>query len=80
MASHAKMDLETFRNTFVANDIDFSYVTENIKTELLWNTLIFYLYSNRVTVNLSEIDEQLKLYQNKMLKSNKLKYIQILLM
>ena len=31
----------------------------------MWNSLIFYLYSNRISVNLSEIDEQLKLFQNK---------------
>ena len=65
MASHAKMDLETFRNTFVANDIDFSYVTENIKTELLWNTLIFQLYKDTISINIDEINEELKQLKDK---------------
>ena len=48
-----------------ANGINFLNIIEQIKTELLWNSLIFELYKDRLSVNLSEIDEQLKLIQNK---------------
>ena len=59
------MDLATFENTFVANGINFSNIIDRIQTELLWNSLIFELYKDRLTINLKEIDEQLKLIQNK---------------
>jgi len=59
------MDYDTFRNTFIANEINFSQVIDQIQTELLWNSLIFQLYKNRLVINLDEIDEQLKSIQNK---------------
>jgi len=44
----------------------FNNLIENkVKIDLLWNSLIFYFYNNKISVNLNEIDEQLKLYQNK---------------
>ena len=60
MANNLKMDLDAFKNIFVINGIDFSIITNQIKTELLWNSLIFELYKNRLSINLDEIDEQLK--------------------
>ena len=33
--------------------------------ELLWNTLIFQIYKNNININKDEIEEQLKLIQNK---------------
>ena len=65
MANHAKMDMDTFRNTFVANNIDFSYVTESIKTELMWNTLIFQLYKDTISINLDEINDELEKLKGK---------------
>ena len=65
LAKNINVDLNTLKKMFVANELDFSILENQIKTELLWNSLIFYLYRNRVTVNLQEIDEQLKLKQNK---------------
>ena len=37
------MDTDTLKNTFTANKIDFSQVITQLKTELLWNSLIFQL-------------------------------------
>ncbi len=65
IANKINIDVPTLKKICESNGLDFSLVEDKVKTDLLWNTLIFYLYSNRVTVNLSEIDEQLKLYQNK---------------
>ena len=65
LAENVYMDYDTFKNTFIANGIDFSQVIDQIQTELLWNSLIFQLYKNRLTINLDEIDEQLKSIQNK---------------
>jgi parvulin-like peptidyl-prolyl isomerase len=65
LANRINMDVATLKNICLSNKLDFSIIEDQIKTDLLWNGLIFNLYSNRVSVNLNEIDEQLKLYQNK---------------
>ena len=65
LASRIKIDVDTLKSIFESNNLDFSTVKDQIKTELLWNSLIFNLYRNRLSINLEEIDEQLKLNQNK---------------
>ena len=64
-AQNINMDLDTFKNTFVVNKINFSDISSRVKTELLWNSLIFELYKNRLIVNEDEINDQLKAIQNK---------------
>ena len=68
LASNLNMDVNTLENTFIVNGIPFSQVIDQIRVELLWNTLIFELYKNRLTVNIDEINEQLKSIQNKIIK------------
>ena len=63
LANNLDMDLDTLRNTLLANDIDFSYLINRITIELLWNSLIFNLYKDRITINIEEIDEKLKIFQ-----------------
>jgi len=65
LASRLNMDLEVLKNVCVSNGLDFAIIEEQIKTELLWNTLMYNLYQNIISINLGEIDEQLKLSQNK---------------
>jgi len=65
MASESNMDIDTLKNTFLANGIQFTNIIDQIETELLWNSLIFKLYKDRLSINLDEINEQLKLIQNK---------------
>ena len=65
MASNLNVSLETLKKVFSRNEIDFSNVIDRIKTDLLWNSLIFQIYQNRLSINIDEIDEQLKLIQNK---------------
>ena len=65
LASNANVDLATLKNICASNGLDFSIIENQMKTELLWNSLIFHLYRNKISVNLSEIDKQLKLNQNK---------------
>ena len=59
------VDVETLKNIFSSNELDFSLWENQVKTELLWNSLIFHLYKNRLSINVEEIEEQLKLIQNK---------------
>ena len=65
LASRINMDIDTLKNICLSNELDFSIIENQVKTELLWNSLMFYLYKNKISINLGEIDEQLKLYQNK---------------
>ena len=65
LAVNVNMDLDTLRNTFITNDLDFSVVREQVKTEVLWNSLIFEIYKDRLFVNQEEINEQLKSFQQK---------------
>ncbi len=65
LASNIGVDLDTLKNICASNDLDFSLVENQVKVELLWNSLIFQLYKDRLTINVEEIDDQLKLIQNK---------------
>ena len=65
LANNININVETLKNICATNDLDFSLVEDQIKTELLWNSLIFHLYKNRISINIDEINDQLKLVQNK---------------
>ena len=65
IASKIGVNVETLKKICISNGLDFIIIEDQIKTDLLWNTLIFNFYRNRISVDLNEIDEQLKLYQNK---------------
>jgi peptidyl-prolyl cis-trans isomerase SurA len=64
LAYEVDMDLERLKNTFLTNEISFELVIDQIKTELLWNSLIFEIYKSRLQINQDEIEDQLKLIQN----------------
>jgi len=61
LASNLNVDIDTFKKICEANDLDFSVIEDRLKTDLLWNSLIFYTYRDKITISLDEIDEQLKL-------------------
>ena len=60
VSDNLNIDLSTLKDAFIANEINFADIVEQMKTELLWNTLIFEIYKNRLTVNKDEIQEQLE--------------------
>jgi len=65
VASQVGLNLEKLKEICASNELDFSIIEDGIRTNLLWNSLIFYYYRDRISVNLDEIDEQLKLNQTK---------------
>jgi len=65
LANNVSMDLDTLKNICESNALDFSLIEDQVKIELFWNTLIFELYKNRIKINAEEIEERLKLIQNK---------------
>ena len=64
-ANHLNMDIDSFKQVFITNEIDFSILTERIEIDLLWNSLIFAIYKGRLSVNLDEINEQLESFSKK---------------
>tara|TARA_B100000029_G_scaffold491029_1_gene550713 strand:- start:94 stop:1035 length:942 start_codon:yes stop_codon:yes gene_type:complete len=65
LAENLQIDVDTLKNITASNELDFSLIEEQIKVELLWNSLIFQLYKDRLSINVEEIEEQLKNIQNK---------------
>jgi len=65
LANRLNMDVDTLKNICISNGLDFNLVKSQIEIELLWNTLIFQIYKNRLTINEIEINEQLTAIQNK---------------
>tara|TARA_B100001123_G_C15331486_1_gene1031333 strand:- start:136 stop:1077 length:942 start_codon:yes stop_codon:yes gene_type:complete len=65
IANDINMDVDTLKDICAANEIDFDIVVDQIKTELLWNSLIFDLYKNRISINEAEINEQLSMIESK---------------
>ena len=65
LANNINKDVVTLKNICKSNNLDFSIIEDQIKLELMWNSLIFQLYKNRISINLEEIDEQLRSVQNK---------------
>ena len=65
LAQSINVDIDTLQNTLISNGVRYETLTDSYKTELLWNTLIFELYKNNMTVNKEEVEEQLASVQNK---------------
>ena len=65
LANNINIDLNTLKKRCESNGLNLSMVEDQIKVELMWNSLIFQLYKDRLSINLDEIDEQLKLIKNK---------------
>ncbi len=65
ISSNLEMDLDTLKSVFAANGIDFSDIEKQFETELLWNSLIFEIYKNRLIINVDEIEEELKSLEKK---------------
>ena len=59
------MDIDTLKNLCESNELDFSKIENQIKTELYWNSLIFELYKQNLNINQAEIEDRLRLNQNK---------------
>ena len=47
---------EVFKNY----NIDYNVFVENYKTELIWNTLIFQMYKDQISVNVVDVENELK--------------------
>ncbi len=60
LVKRINIDIDQLKNMLASNGIEFSSIINQIRIELLWNTLIFEIYKDRLSVSASEIEEQLK--------------------
>ena len=66
LTSNLNIDLDTLEQTLIANGINLSVINDQISIDLLWNSLIFLLYKDRLSINLNEIEDELQMLdQNK---------------
>ena len=65
IAKNLNMNIDDLKSAFKSNKVNFSLLEDRIKTELKWNGLIFQIYKNRINVNINEINDRLKLIQEK---------------
>jgi len=65
LASNIFVDLDTLKNICESNELDFAKIEEQVKIELYWNSLIFEIYKHNLTISQTEIEDRLKLVQNK---------------
>ena len=65
LANRINLDVETLKNLCASNGINFVQIVDQVKIELLWNSLIFQIYKDRLSINIEEIEDQLKNLQNK---------------
>ena len=52
------------KKLFETNNIDYDTFVFNYETELLWNTLIFRIYSNQTNINIIEVENELEKIKN----------------
>ena len=65
LASNLYIDVDTLKNICESNELDFSMIEDQIKTELYWNSLVFEIYKHNLNINQAELEDQLKLVQKK---------------
>jgi len=64
LATNINVDVDTLKNICASNELDFSIIENNIKADLMWNSIIFQIYKDNLSINTEEIDEKLKLSQS----------------
>tara|TARA_B110000971_G_C19937210_1_gene466947 strand:+ start:221 stop:859 length:639 start_codon:yes stop_codon:yes gene_type:complete len=59
-AKNLNTDINGLKKIFKEYNISFEVFEKNYKLELLWNTLIFKIYSNQTNINIVEVDNEIK--------------------
>jgi len=59
-AKNLNTDINGLKKIFKEYNISYEEFEKNYKLELLWNTLIFKIYSNQTNINIVEVDNEIK--------------------
>ena len=60
LKSISSNDVIGLKNKFEKNNLDFELFVEEIKTELMWQELIYKIYSKKIKIDEKNIDKELK--------------------
>ena len=67
-------NIEMFKNKFLDNGLDFDAFLYELKIQAAWQNLIFYLFNDKVQIDESSIDNELKNFKKKFLTLRNLIY------
>ena len=70
-------DIENFKNKFKINGLNYNIFLDELSTELKWQKLIFSLYSEKITIDESEINKNVEKIKNQNLKKKQFKLSEI---
>jgi parvulin-like peptidyl-prolyl isomerase len=56
---YLNLSFEELKIVFLKEGLNIKMLQDNLKADLLWNTLIYELYKNRISINYTEIEDQL---------------------
>ena len=65
ICSNLNITKKNLKLIFEKSGVNFSKLIEKIKVDLRWNGLMFEIYKNRLTINMEEINRQLKSIEKK---------------
>ena len=65
IVNRLNIDVARLKEICEANKLNFKLIEEQIVIELKWNMLVFGMYNDKLSINVDEIEEQLKILQNK---------------
>ncbi|MDC0473291.1 peptidylprolyl isomerase [Pelagibacteraceae bacterium] len=59
IAKNMNTDKAGLKEIFEKNNLQYNFFTNRIKNELLWNTLIYLIYKNQISINALEVENEL---------------------
>ena len=78
LAKVFQVNRSSLKKLFNQNNINYDILIDKVKTDLMWNSLIFSLYKNQISINAIEVENEIKLRaeQDLVTKEYKLSEIQ----
>ena len=70
VSKNLNTNIKGLKEKFKANNIDYKTFIKNYETELLWNTLIYKIYSNQININIVEVENDV----NKLMNTDQIEY------
>ena len=58
-------NIEGFKEIFLQNNLDYDLFLEEIEVQIMWQELIYKIYSNKIKIDENVIEQELKNYLKK---------------
>ena len=60
LATISGNDIDNLKNRLIENGVDYNAFIDEIDTELKWRSFIYQKYSNKIQINLDEVDKEIR--------------------